>query len=89
VEGPALGEWKADGALHLWLKDKARRVEHKEKHKKHKRLIDDDSSEDDCESEVFCLEEWENWLDTIDSDEDEDSDKHNSSDNDSDICILD
>ena len=80
VEGPALGEWKADGALHLWLKDKARRVKHKEKQRSTsgslmmivvKMIV-----------KVKCFV-WRSGR------IDEDSDKHNSSDSDSDICILD
>ena len=35
VSGPPLSEWKADGALELLLKEKARRkIDYKEKHRK-------------------------------------------------------
>ena len=62
VEGPPLSEWNADGALDLWLREKARRVSHKEHHRKRhtQSTVTIDSSED--ESEVFCLDDWEKWI---------------------------
>ena len=63
--GPPLSEWKADSALELWLKEKARRINHKEKHRKQTKKfasVQDSGSEDD--SEVFCLNDWENWLES-------------------------
>ena len=73
IEGPPLSEWKADGALELWLREKARRVSHKESHRKHRTqsTVSIDSSEDE---EVFCLDDWEKWIGSSDSDSETDDD---------------
>ena len=55
AEGPPLAEWQADGALELWLMEKARRITHKETHTNS--IINVDASED--EEEVFCLHDCE------------------------------
>jgi len=61
VEGPPLAEWQADGALELWLREKARRITHKETHTKRKNsVINVDGSED--EEEAFCLDDWDKWI---------------------------
>ena len=67
VNGPPFCEWKADGALELWLKEKARRISHKEKHRKQiKKVASVQDSDSEDNSEVFCLDDWENWLESED-----------------------
>jgi len=64
VEGPPLTEWQADGALELWLREKARRITHKETHtKRTNSVINVDTSEG--EEEVFCLDDWDKWICTV------------------------
>ena len=67
VNGPPFSEWKADGTLELWLKEKARRISHKEKHRKQiKKVASVQDSDSEDNSEVFCLDDWENWLESED-----------------------
>ena len=68
VEGPPLAQWQADGALELWLREKARRITHKETHKKRtKAVVNIDTSED--EEELFCLDDWDKWMCSSDDDD--------------------
>ena len=61
VEAPPLSDWCAEGALDLWFKDKKRRIEHKDTHKRRPKSSNDNShssDEDDTEQSVFDLKEW-------------------------------
>ena len=65
VNAPPLSEWKADGALELWLKEMARRMDHKQKQRNQTNKFtagQDSGSEDDLE--VLCLNDWRNWLES-------------------------
>ena len=55
------------------MREKARRVSHKESHRKHRTrsTVFIDSSEDE---EVFCLDDWEKWIGSSDSDSETDDD---------------
>lgn len=58
VEGPPLAEWQADGALELWLREKARRdYLERNTHNMKNSVINVDGSE-----EAFCLDDWDKWI---------------------------
>ena len=57
VEAPPLSKWHAEGALDLWYKEKARRIEHKEKHKRKPK-----SSNDDSNTTELDFDDWEAWM---------------------------
>ena len=65
VDAPPLSNWHAEGALDLWYKEKARRIDHKEKHKRMpKSSNDNDSNDEDDESNTTELDfdDWETWM---------------------------
>ena len=64
VEAPPLFNWHAEGALDLWYKEKARRIEHKEKHKRKPKSNNKDSNDEDDDSSTkeLDVDDWEAWM---------------------------
>ena len=64
VEAPPLSNWHAEGALDLWYKEKAQRIEHKEKHKRKPKSNNKDSNDEDDDSSTkeLDVDDWEAWM---------------------------
>ena len=65
IEGTSLYEWDASGALELWLKDKMRRVNHRDGHSKRGSTSETTTStsiESETEIDDFSSDDWEDWI---------------------------